>query len=159
MARVLEGRNRATPEEMASFVDKYEQLEQEVLREKMSFMERCRRIRKAQSELLDDGKTQGLPKNVLKAVVKAREYARKADSLMEDLENDAQEIFKDIRQALGDFADLPLGAAAVEREETTDDDRTTAIVDAVKSDMTDDEQAAWEAAGAAAEKAAASSTH
>ncbi|WP_434712947.1 hypothetical protein NMA58_08175 [Rhizobium sp. YTUHZ045] len=155
MARVLEGRNRANPSEMASFVDKFEELEKEILREKMSYMERCRRIRKEQSDLLDDAKSQGLPKNVLKAVVKARDLERRAESIMEELEDDAQQVFKDIREALGDFADLPLGAAAVEREETSDDDRTAAIVGAVKSDMSEDEQTAWDAAAPKAEAAAA----
>lgn len=154
MARVLEGRNRANADEMASFVDKYEELETELLREKMSYMERCRRIRKQQAELLDDGKTQGLPKNVVKAVVKARDLERKAASIMEELEDDAQQIFKDIREALGDFAELPLGAAAVERENTSDDDRTAAIVGAVKDDMTEDEQAAWDKAAPKTDKAA-----
>ncbi len=155
MARVLEGRNRTNPDEMASFVDKFEELEKEKLREKMSYMERCRRIQTQINELLDDAKDQGLPKNVLKGVVKAREFERKADAVMEALEDDAQALFKDIRQALGDFADLPLGAAAVEREETSDDDRTAAIVGAVKDDMTEDEQAAWDKAAPKADAAAA----
>jgi uncharacterized protein (UPF0335 family) len=155
MTRILEGRNRANADEMASFVDKMEELETEKLREKMAYMERCRRIQTQINELLDDAKGQGLPKNVLKAVVKARDLERKADAVMEALEDDAQQIFKDIREALGDFADLPLGAAAVEREEVTDDERTAAIVGAVKDDMTDEEQKAWEKADPAASRAAA----
>lgn len=146
MARILEGRNRANADEMASFVDKFEELEKEVLREKMSYMERCRRIRSQQKDLLDDAKSQGLPKNVLKSVVKAREYDRKAEALMEELEDDAAQIFKDIRQALGDYADLPLGQAAVAREEVTDDERTAAVVQAVKDDLTEDEQEEWDKA-------------
>ncbi len=155
MTRILEGRNRANADEMASFVDKMEELETEKLREKMAYMERCRRIQTQINELLDDAKGQGLPKNVLKAVVKARDLERKADAVMEALEDDAQQIFKDIREALGDFADLPLGAAAVEREEVTDDERTAAIVGAVKDDMTDEEQKAWEKADPTASQAAA----
>lgn len=145
MARILEGRNRATPDEMASFVDKFEELEQEKLREKMAYMERCRRITEQQSELLDDAKAQGAPKAVIKAVAKAREYERKADALMEALEDDGAQLFKDIREALGDYADLPLGAAAVSRE-TGDDDRTAAIVGAVKGDLSNDEKSEWDRA-------------
>lgn len=145
MARILEGRNRANADEMASFVDKFEELEKEKLREKMSYMERCRRITEQQKELLDDAKSQGLPKNVVKAVAKARELERKIEALVEDLEDDAHQIFKDIREALGDYADLPLGQAAVSREEE-DDDRTSAVVNAVKSDLSDDEQDDWDKA-------------
>jgi hypothetical protein len=145
MARILEGRNRANPDEMASFVDKYEELEKEILREKMSYMERCRRIREQQKDLLDDAKDQGLPKNVVKAVVKARDLERKVESLLEEMEDDAAQLFKDIREALGDYADLPLGQAAVSREEQ-DDERTAAVVNAVKNDLTDKEQEDWDKA-------------
>lgn len=147
-ARILEGRNRANADEMASFVDKYEELEKEALREKMTYMERCRRIREQQKDLLDDAKGQGLPKNVVKAVVKARDLERKIEALQEELEDDAAQIFKDIRDALGDYADLPLGAAAVAREDEADD-RTAAVVNAVKNDLSDDEQSAWEKAAPA----------
>lgn len=143
MARILEGRNRANADEMASFVDKFEELEKEKLREKMTYMERCRRISEQQKDLLDDAKSQGLPKTVVKSVVKARELERKIESLMEEMEDDAKQIFKDIREALGDYADLPLGQAAVSREEQ-DDERTSAIVNAVKSDLTDEEQTDWD---------------
>lgn len=151
MARILEGRNRANADEMASFIDKFEELEKEVLREKMTYMERCRRIREQQKELLDDAKGQGLPKNVVKAVAKARELERKAQALMEDLEDDQQQIFKDIREALGDYADLPLGAAAVEREaaQPDADQRTAAIVGAVKNDLSPAEKGEWEKAAPA----------
>lgn len=144
-SRILEGRNRANADEMASFVDKYEELETEKLREKMSYMERCRRITEQQRELLDDAKGQGLPKNVVKAVVKARDLERKIEALQEELEDDAAQIYKDIRDALGDYADLPLGAAAVAREDDADG-RTAAVVSAVKNDLSDDEQQAWEKA-------------
>jgi uncharacterized protein (UPF0335 family) len=133
---------------MASFVDKSEELEKEALREKMTYMERCRRIREQQKDLLDDAKGQGLPKNVVKAVVKARDLERKIEALQEELEDDAAQIFKDIREALGDYADLPLGAAAVAREEDGDE-RTAAVVNAVKNDLSDDEQSAWEKAAPA----------
>lgn len=152
MARVLEGRNRANADEMASFIDKFEELEREKLREKMAYMERCRRITEQQKELLDDGKAQGLPKNVVKAVAKARELERKAKNLLDDLEDDQQQIFKDIREALGDYADLPLGAAAVAREEDDEDDgdeRTSAIVNAVKNDLSDSEKDDWDKAAPA----------
>ena len=150
MARILEGRNRANPDEMASFIDKFEELEREKLREKMAYMERCRRITEQQKDLLDDAKSQGLPKNVVKAVAKARDLERKAKNILDDLEDDQQQIFKDIREALGDYADLPLGAAAVAREDDDEgDERTSAIVGAVKADLSDSEKDDWENAAPA----------
>jgi hypothetical protein len=143
MSRILEGRNRANGEEAASFVDKYEDLEREKLREKMSYMERCRRITEQQKELLDDAKSKGIAKKVVRNVAKARELEAKVKDLLDDLEDDDKSMFIDIRKALGDYADLPLGVAAVEREDGGQDETTAAIVGAVKDSMTDEE---WEKA-------------
>ena len=148
MARVLEGRNRANAEEAASFVDKFEELEQEFASLRGKFMADAKAIRDKQKELLDDAKSQGIAKKVVKNVVKARELEARAKDLRDDLEDDDRELFVDIRKALGDFADLPLGAAAVDREDGDAEDRTGAIVDAVRSTMTDDE---WNAAGGGAD--------
>lgn len=143
MARVLEGgRNRANPSEMASFVDEYEKLEREKLQEKMAYMERCAKISARMKDVLEDAKSQGLKGNVLKSVVKARAYERKAAAIEEALEDDDASDFKDIREALGDYADLPLGAAAVDR----DDERTAAVVKAVKADLKPHEQDEWDRA-------------
>jgi uncharacterized protein (UPF0335 family) len=135
-------KNRASPEEAASFVDKFEEFEAKVLESKMAHLERCRKIRQEQKELLDDAKSQGVAKQVVRNVVKARELERKAKALEEDLEDDNREMFIDIRKALGDFADSPLGAAAVDRE-GQQDERTAGIVETVKNSLSDDD---WEKA-------------
>lgn len=145
MARILEGRNRANPSEAGSFVDKFEALESEVLREKMAYMERCRRIRGQQKDLLDDAKSQGVNGSLIKAIVKARAYEAKAAAIEDNLEDDDRKFFQDIREALGDYGDLPLGQAAIAKEESL----TDAVVDAVKNDLTDAEQEAWDRAAPA----------
>lgn len=145
MARVLEGRNRATPDEMASFVDEYEKMEREKLERKMAYMAECAKISGRQKELVDDAKGQGLSGKVLRSIVKARAYERKAAAIEEALEDDDGQLFVDIREALGDYADLPLGQAAV----ASDDERTKAVVNAVKADLSDKEQEAWDRAAPA----------
>lgn len=152
MTRILEGRNRANADEMASFVDKYEEFEREKLARKMAYMAECAKISGRQKDLVDDAKSQGLKGNVLKAIVKARAHERKAAAIEEALEDDDARDFQDIREALGDYADLPLGAAAVAREEDDGDDgdeRTSAIVNAVKSDLSDSEKDDWDKAAPA----------
>ncbi|QPC87094.1 DUF2312 domain-containing protein [Mesorhizobium sp. NBSH29] len=136
MTKVLEqGRNRAKPDEAASFVEKFEQLEAEKLIEKMTSMARIKKIVDQQSELLDDAKGQGVPKKVIRTVVKARSYEAKSKAAMEELEDDDAADAVAIRKALGDFADLPLGAAAIER-----DDTTSAVVKAVNDSLSDQER-------------------
>lgn len=129
-ARILEGRNRANDEEMAGYVTRMENLEAEGRREQATYMERMRRIREDQKSVLDEAKENGIPKKSLKAVVKVRDLERKMTAAREDLEDDDAATFDDIRKALGDFADSPLGSAAVKRE----DDTTNAVIDAVKAD-------------------------
>lgn len=136
MARILEGRNSASADSMADFVKRIENLEAEKLREKMTYMERARRITEQQKEIYDEAKDEGVSKKALRAVVKVRDHERKAEGLREDLEDDDAASFDDIRSALGDYADTPLGAAAVGK----DDDRTSAVVKAVRDDLTDDEK-------------------
>lgn len=136
MTKILEqGRNRATPSEAASFVEQYEQFEAEKLVEKMASMSRIKKIVDQQAELLDDAKSQGVPKKVIKTIVKARSYDAKSKAAMEDLEADDATDAVAIRKVLGDFADLPLGAAAVEREDTT-----AAVLKAVNDSITDEER-------------------
>lgn len=143
MAGKLEGRNRASADEAASFIDKFEELEKQVDSLRGEFMAKVKKVREAQSELLDDAKSQGVAKKVVKTVVEARRLEAKAKEKMEDLEDDDRVMAVDIRKALGDYADLPLGAAAVDREDRT----TSAIVGAVRKSMTDDE---WDKAAPAA---------
>lgn len=147
MAKILEGRNRPTPSEAASFVCRFEEIEAEIAAEKSKFMLACKAIRARQRELLDDAKSQGVAKGVVKAVAKARKFEAKARDAMAEFEEDDDRAYAaDIAKALGPFAGTPLGAAAVGAGKP---DITSAVVAAVKADMAD---AAWEQAGQAASR-------
>lgn len=142
MARILEGRNRPTASEAASFVDKFEALEARIATEKAKYMLACKAIRTEQKDLLDDAKGQGVGKGIVKAIHKARVLTAKAKAAMDALEDpDDRDYADEIRKALGDFADLPLGAAAVDGAEKS---TAEAAAEAMKADMGDDE---WNAAG------------
>lgn len=138
MAKVLEARpNRASPQEAGSFVDKFEEMEAEIATERGVFMAKCKAIRERQKELLDDAKSQGVAKGLVKGIVKARELERKAADIRDGFDDEEdRDYFIDIRRALGDdYSSLPLGKAAVDREETAGDKQdatTAAIVEAFK---------------------------
>lgn len=152
MARVIEGRNRASAEEAASYADKLDELE--IQRE-----DRLRKIdndakaakRKVNSEIneeqkptFEDAKGQGVGKGTLKTILAARKDRRKAGQIEERaneriddiVEDDEREYARDILKALGDFGESPLGAAAVAKGKADDeqDERTAGIVDAVAKD-------------------------
>lgn len=149
MARVLEaGRNRASPDEAASFVQEYDRLEQvfEVKAAELDaeFKQKKRSLRKAtsseQAAILADAKKQGVKKGVIRALADGMKKTRKADEakekaearaeeLLEALEDDDKAFAVDIREALSGMEDTPLGQAAIEREEGEQDPTTKAIVD------------------------------
>ena len=117
MTRILEGKNRASPSEAASFIDKVEELMKEKTSEQGTFMAKCKAINERIKEVLDDAKSQGVAKKLVKSIVSAREHEAKAKALRDDLEDEDQKFFVDIRKVLCDLADTPLGAAAMDRQE------------------------------------------
>lgn len=84
------------------------------------YMKRCRDVRDLIAQTYDRAKDAGIPKKELKAVIKARDLKRKIEALRENLEEDGAETFDQIRHALGDLADLPLGDAALKRAAAVD---------------------------------------
>lgn len=145
MTKIHERPNRATPEEAGSFVDKFEDLEAEIASERGKFAAKCKAIREKQKELLEDAKSQGVGKGLVKAIAKARELEAKAAAIRDEMEEDDKVFFLDIRRALGDdYSSLPLGAAAVAREEgaTAGQDPTTAAIVAAASKEWDDAEPA-----------------
>jgi hypothetical protein len=152
MARVLEGRNRASAEEASSFVDECDRVEQDRERQlhdlDIEFKAKKREInRKANEEIkaqLADAKKVGVAKGVIRSIVDGQKQIRKhaealdsakekAKGRVDELEPDQRTQAVDILAALGaDFAGFGLGAAAVEREEAEpkQDPTTAAIVDA-----------------------------
>lgn len=51
--------------------------------------------------------------------MKTRQLENKLEAIRDGLQADEQETFDQIRNALGDLADLPLGQAALARAERT----------------------------------------
>lgn len=150
MARVLEGRNRATADEAASFVSELDRIEQnrEVKLAELDaeFKKRKRDLNKQfdgdQAGIYEDAKKQGVAKGTLRAIIAGQARIRKAEEKVDaakeraadgiaDLEDENRDFAIDIVKALGsDFAGFGLGAAAVERAEgePKQDPATAAIV-------------------------------
>lgn len=78
------------------------------------YMAACKDVRERIAECYDRAKDAGLPKKALKAVIKTRQLQKKIEGLREDLAEDGlDESYDQIRHALGDLSDLPLGQAAL----------------------------------------------
>lgn len=165
MARVLEGgRNRASAQEASSFVDECDRIEQE--RERLlhdldvEFKAKKRAVNtKANDEItaqLNDAKSVGVPKTVVRSIVDGQKKIRKHSELLDSAKEAARERVDqleaeqrtqavDILTALGsDFAGFGLGAAAVERDGDQpaggqQDATTAAIVAAANKEWSDAE--------------------
>lgn len=90
----------------------------ELATERGEFMQRCKVIRGHIDEVLTEARDDlGIPKKAFKGVIREHELKRKLEAVRDDLAEDAdiQDAFDLLKVALGDFADLPLGAAAIER--------------------------------------------
>jgi hypothetical protein len=87
----------------------------ELLAERMEYMLRCKRIHAAKREDFAMFKAQGIRPKLLRKLCKERELERDIEALRDDLEPDEQSEINMLVDKLGDFANLPLGQAAISR--------------------------------------------
>lgn len=117
--------NGPNPERTKECVDRIEALDRKREAAHMAYMQECAAIASDKKDIFTEAKTAwGLPTRVLKRVIKVRAAERKLEDMRESLESDEQETFDQIRHALGDLADTPLGRAAT-GDEGEDDVRST----------------------------------
>lgn len=94
------------------FVDDIEKHHQELKTIAAERMAESKGVRETIAEIYDRAKDAGIPKRELKAVISARDLERRAKEARQKLDEDQAETFDQIRLALGDLADTPLGKAA-----------------------------------------------
>lgn len=107
------GHNGLRPEMVQDFTDRVERLMGDLLTEKGEYMQRCKVIREDIAQVIAEAKDAGIPKKSFRAVIRVRELEQKLEAIREDLEDEARETFDQIRFALGDLQDTPLGAAVL----------------------------------------------
>ena len=80
---------------------------------KGKYMSECKAVRNDISDIYKEAKAKGIPTRPFKNYVKERELRGKIEDLRDNLEEDDQDSYDLIKQAMGELADLPLGAAAL----------------------------------------------
>ena len=63
---------------------------------------------------------QGISKKILKKIIKERELERKIAGIHADLEDDERSEFEMLTEKLGEFANTPLGGAALAKAKGAD---------------------------------------
>lgn len=95
-----------------SYVERIEALMDELDAQREAFKSAAKEYRDDIKEIVEEAKGAGISAKSLKAVIKARALSRKADAARDALGAVDRDTFDNIRLALGDLADTPLGAAA-----------------------------------------------
>jgi uncharacterized protein (UPF0335 family) len=98
---------------LKEFIEKIEGHRGEIESSKGQHMNRCRQIRESIEIVFEEAKAKGIPKKILKAHVDLRLLEAKKEAVVEKLDNDEVDTFKACAEALGEFAALPLGEAAL----------------------------------------------
>jgi hypothetical protein len=111
--------NEPSDEDVNAAVDNIEKNLDDLLKEKMAYMSRAKRIRDQIGVEYDHAVNHGISKKLLKSIIKERELHRKITALSADLEFDEAAERKMLLAKLGDFADTPLGQAALNSGEHT----------------------------------------
>lgn len=113
MAAAAHG-NGFDPKRTKECVDRIEALAAKKEALHMTYMAECAVINEDIGEVYEEAKTAWhIPKKALRTVIKARATERKLEAMRNDLDLIDRESFDQIRHALGDLADTPLGSAVL----------------------------------------------
>lgn len=108
------GGNGYDRDKVTGFVERLENLNADKQHIMMDALRDCKSVHEDIKLVYQEAKDEaGIPKKALKNVIKARALEAKAAAVREDLENEDQDNYDLIRQALGDLADTPLGGAVL----------------------------------------------
>ena len=105
--------NSPDQEDVRAAVSNIEQRYTELASERGIYMSKCRRNRDEMANHYDEAANKGIAKKLLKKIVKERELERKIDALAFDLEPDERSELEMLVEKLGEFANTPLGQAAM----------------------------------------------
>src|SRR5262245_56261344 len=116
-----EGSNGFDGEALEKYLTQIDSADDELVALKMEHMRACKAPRQRIRNVMAQAKTAGLNMNALKAVISKHRAERKVDQTIAELEADDRADFEAMKAALGEFADTPLGQAALKKAEPKPD--------------------------------------
>jgi hypothetical protein len=81
----------------------------------MQSMQRSKRIRAVMADHYASAQNLGIAKKLLRKIIKERKLERDIAALKDDLESDELSELSMLQEKLGDYANTPLGRAAVSK--------------------------------------------
>jgi hypothetical protein len=118
MARqATENTNAPDEADVQKAVADIESCHADLLSERGIYMQKCKKIRDAMAVDYEQAADHGISKKLLKTIIKERELERKIAGLTDELEYDEQREREMLIEKLGEFANTPLGQAAVAKHD------------------------------------------
>jgi Skp family chaperone for outer membrane proteins len=115
-----ENTNSPSEDDVQAAVANIEQCYTDLASERGVYMTKCKRIRETMAGDYDKASDQGISKKLLKKIIKERELERKIGALTDDLEDDERSEHQMLMEKLGEFANTPLGKAALSQASGAD---------------------------------------
>jgi hypothetical protein len=109
----VENSNTPSQNDVQGAVRAIEECYERLAKERGIYMRKCKGIREDMAGGYDDAANRGIAKKLLKKIVKERELERKIAAITDNLEDDERSELDMLIQQLGNFANTPLGAAAI----------------------------------------------
>lgn len=110
-----ENTNAPDAEDVQAAVKNIELHFEELASERGVYMQKCKRIREKMATEYEAAGNRGISKKLLKTIIKEREFERKIEALTIELEPDERSEREMLVEKLGDFGQLPLGKAAIDK--------------------------------------------
>jgi hypothetical protein len=110
---VLEAPSLDEIEHVQEAVAAIEKVDADLLQARLDYMKQCKGLRNIKADEYDSASNRGISKKLLKTKIKERDLKAKAAKLTKDLEEDERSEYQMLSEKLGEFADTPLGQAAM----------------------------------------------
>lgn len=111
--------NAPDSEDVQAAVKNIELHYEELAHERGVYMQKCKRIREKMANDYEVAGNRGISKKLLKTIIKERDLERKIDAITLELEPDERSEREMLVEKLGDFGQLPLGKAAIDKAADT----------------------------------------
>jgi len=119
MAKRLETRfnNYLDDDKITQFVADIEAQYEKLASHKAAAAADCKPFQRRIKDIYKTAESMGVNTDALKAIIKTREYERKSQDLIDELNIGERDEYARIKDALGDYGSTPLGSAAIKQAE------------------------------------------
>jgi uncharacterized protein (UPF0335 family) len=95
--------NNFDQDQVQSFIDAIEEQDKRMESEKGSYMRFCKSAREEQDTIYNSAKENGIPKKVLKGLVKERQLERQKKKVRDQIDEDYTPLYDDLRKVFANY--------------------------------------------------------